>query len=166
MMRVDWLCFLLVLSSLGCSATITLKPDNDLNAEHNSPIVIEGEILETEDGEMHVRLDDGLTIQKVPVQMIEDIDHPGNGMAVTGALMQIVGILLVVDFVGEEDKLDALPSLVFAAMLTSTGAILGVSGIVVWISSRAASDYWSPDKDFSQTLSAPSSQGIQATYRF
>lgn len=141
-----WLFMAMVgIYTMGCTASVTLKPDPMASAG-DSTTIIDGKILRTQDGIMYVQPDDGDTVE-IPVLQIDDIDHPGNGLIVTGGILALLGVLYILDFTTADDKLDATPGLLFGLLLTSTGSLMGTSGWALWIRSRAAAGSWTSDDE-------------------
>lgn len=100
----QWLVMAIVgIYTMGCTASITLKADPMASAG-DSTTIVDGKILRTQDGIMYVHPDEGDTVE-IPVLQIEDIDHPGTGLVVTGGIFALLGVLYILDFTRSDDKL-------------------------------------------------------------
>jgi hypothetical protein len=116
---------LVLLSGCGSSATITLR-DGQL---------VEGQIIAGDRNSLY--LDTGEAEITVPRSRIADVDHPGNGAAITGIIVAAYGALNIAVGFSECDKRGAA---FCAGVFTPAALGLGLTGygFSVWGASRNA----------------------------
>ena len=111
---------LTVLSACGHSAFISLKDDN----------VVEGTIMHSDAQHLYVEQDKGGSVALYRDDII-DIDHPGTGLLIAGALVSLVGAYFVAN---SHTSSLAANTIIFAA---TGGHGLGMLGWGTWANLRS-----------------------------
>jgi hypothetical protein len=98
---------------------------------------ISAEIVGSDRDTLKVLGDDGM-IYRIPAGSIRSIDHPGGGMAVTGAILAAVGGLVMVTPDDPNQNRGANANLITGGIYAAAGFVLLLSGLIPYARSNRA----------------------------
>jgi|KBSMisStaDraftv2_1062788.scaffolds.fasta_scaffold362177_1 hypothetical protein len=128
----------------GCGSTATIT--------RYSGGTIDGEIVSADGRNVYIRRENQALA--IPRQDIVDIDHPGNGAAVAGAILTAYGVLNIAVGAPQCDtKGAAFCTGVFAPL--AIGLPLTIYGVVVWQSSVSAAKPGSGRRETARLMLQP-----------